>query len=148
MNSGPTSFHGRCHCGNLEVIVETRVSTDQLPVRACSCSFCRSHGARNTSGPNGSVKITVHDPGQLIRYRFGFKTADFLICGKCGIYVGAQMKVGDKAYATLNINSFDLVESFKQEPVKFSYDGETEAQRRARRSANWTPVVAFTEGIF
>lgn len=143
MNSKPASFHGQCHCGNLELVFETGLRPDQLPIRACSCSFCRSHGARTTSDPNGRVEITVHDSSLLIRYRFGLKTADFLVCGRCGIYLSAVMKVGDKAYATVNINTFDAVENFTQRPVAVTYDGETENERIARRQASWTPVVTF-----
>src|SRR2546422_3634073 len=47
---------------------------------ADTCSFCRKHGARTTSDPSGRVVITVRHPGQLLRYRFGLETADFLVC--------------------------------------------------------------------
>ncbi len=140
-----TSFHGQCHCGNLELVFETSLTSENLPVRACSCSFCRSHGARATSDPRGSVEITVHDPNLLIRYRFGLKTADFLICKRCGVYLAAVMTEGGKSYATININTFDFLERFGKEPVTVTYDGESEAERIARRKKNWTPVVAFSE---
>lgn len=140
------AFHGQCHCGNVEVTFETGLRAEELPVRACACSFCRSHGARTTSDPNGRAKITIHDSRQLIRYRFGLKTADFLVCGTCGVYVGAVMQAGEKAYATVNINAFDALESFTQEPVAVTYERETEAERKARRERNWTPVVSFRVG--
>lgn len=134
------SFHGQCHCGNLELAFETNLKPEQLPVRACACSFCRRHGTRTTSDPNGKAQITVHDSNLLIRYRFGLKTADFLICGKCGVYVGAVMTAGDKAYAVVNLNTFDSLENFRREPATMSYDGESVAERRARREKNWTPA--------
>lgn len=140
------SFHGQCHCGNLELTFETNLTPEQLPVRACACSFCRKHGALSTSDPNGKVKITVHDSNQLIRYRFGLKTADFLICKWCGVYLAAVMPKDGEAYATVNINTLDFRERFGKEPVTVSYDGESETQRRARRKKNWTPVVEFEEG--
>lgn len=96
---------------------------------------------RSTSDPKGKVKITVHDSNLLIRYRFGLKTADFLICKRCGIYLAAVMTLGDKSYATVNVNAFVGSESFKQQPLTVSYDGESEAERRARREKNWTPVL-------
>ncbi len=139
------SYHGQCHCGNLELAFETNLKPEQLSVRACSCSFCWSHGTRATSDPKGSVKITVHDSNQLIRYRFGLKTADFLICKRCGVYLAAVMTEGGKAYATVNINTLDFLERFRKKPVTVSYDGENEVERIARRKANWTPVVAFSE---
>jgi DNA-3-methyladenine glycosylase I len=37
---------GRCHCGNIELAFESSVPAEQLPLRACVCSFCRAHGAR------------------------------------------------------------------------------------------------------
>ncbi|MGH7773228.1 MAG: GFA family protein [Candidatus Binatia bacterium] len=143
MSPEPTSFHGQCHCGNVEVTFETKLRVEELRIRACSCSFCRSHGARTTSDPSGKVKITVHDSSQLIRYRFGLKTADFLVCGRCGVYLGAVMKAGEETYATVNTRTFDHAEKITQEPLIVTYEGETEAERKARREANWTPVAAF-----
>ena len=53
---------GRCHCGNLELSLETSVRPEELSLRADTCSFCRRHGARTTSDPSGHVAITVHHP--------------------------------------------------------------------------------------
>ncbi len=53
---------GRCHCGNLELALETSVRPEELSLRADTCSFCRKHGARTTSDPGGRVMITVHHP--------------------------------------------------------------------------------------
>lgn len=141
------SFHGQCHCGNIELAFETNLKPEQSPVRVCACLFCRRHGTRTTSDPNGKAKITVHDSNLLIRYRFGLKTADFLICGKCGVYVGAVMTAGDKAYAVVNLNTFDSLENFRREPATMFHDGESEAGRRARREKNWTPAeIAVNSG--
>ena len=139
------TFSGRCHCGNVEFTFQSSLSADRLPVRADGCSFCRAHGVRTTSDPNGRARITVHDPNQLIRYRFALKTADFLICGRCGIYVGAVITVDSTCYAVLNINTFDDAESFTREARAVSYDGETEAERIRRRQSNWTPSVVTLE---
>src|SRR5438552_5931344 len=91
---------GRGHCGNVELALETSVRPEELALRADTCSFCRRHGARTTSDPSGRIVITVHDPEQLLRYRFGLRTADFLVCGRCGIYVAAVMK--DRKSTRLN----------------------------------------------
>ena len=85
---------GRCHCGNLELSLETSARPEELSLRADTCSFCRRHGARTTSDPSGRVVITVHHPDELLRYRFGLETADFLVCTRCGIYVAAAMNEG------------------------------------------------------
>jgi hypothetical protein len=136
-------FAGRCHCGNLEVTFEAGTPPDDLVVRACTCSFCRRHGARCVSDPAGAVRILVHDPALLIRYAFGLRTAEFLVCGRCGTYLGAVMAKGETAVATINVNSFDPPHPFQQDGVPMDYGGESEADRRARRAAGWTPVVAF-----
>jgi hypothetical protein len=136
-------FAGRCHCGNLEVNFEAGAAPRDLAVRSCTCSFCRRHGARCVSDPTGAVGILVHDPALLIRYGFGLRTADFLICGRCGTYLGAIMSVGDSAVATINVNTFDPPHPFQREGVPMSYDGESPEERLARRASRWTPVVAF-----
>src|SRR5881296_3177894 len=115
---------GRCHCGNVELALETSVRPEELAVRADQCSFCRRHGARTTSDPGGRVRIVLHRPDEVIRYRFGLCTADFIICGRCGVYVAA---VTEERYATVNANT--LEEPLTRAAVPVSYEGEDEAQR-------------------
>ena len=134
-------FAGRCHCGNLEVVFETGTPARDLVIRSCACSFCRRHGARCVSDPAGAARILVRDPALLIRYRFGLRTAEFLVCGRCGVYVGAVMTEGGAAVATINVNSFDPPHPFERAGVPMRYEGESEAERRARRAAGWTPVA-------
>jgi hypothetical protein len=138
---GACRFDGRCHCGNLEVSFATS-RAPELVVRSCACSFCRRHGARCVSDPTGSVRILVHDPSLLIRYRFGLRTAEFLVCGRCGSYLGAVMTDGAPV-ATINANNLDPPLPFQGDGVPMDYGSEREPERRARRAAGWTPVVAF-----
>jgi hypothetical protein len=95
------------------------------------------------SDPTGAVRIRTHDPALLVRYGFGLRTADFLLCGWCGSYLGALMTGDDRAVATINVNMFDPPHPFQRDGVPMSYEGESEAERRARRAAGWTPVVTF-----
>src|SRR5437773_1100715 len=125
---------GRCHCGNVELALETSVRPEELALRADTCSFCRRHGARTTSDPSGRIVITVHDPEQLLRYRFGLRTADFLVCGRCGIYVAAVMNEGAGCYATVNVNTVDAVDRFTQPATPVAYEGESAAARSGPRS--------------
>jgi hypothetical protein len=143
MPAEASRFAGRCHCGNLEVAFEPGSAPEDLAVRSCTCSFCRRHGARCVSDRTGAVRILVQDPALLIRYGFGLRTADFLLCGRCGTYLGAIMPVGDAAVATINVNTFEPPHPFQNEGVPVNYERESEAERRARRAAGWTPVVAF-----
>jgi len=135
-----TVHAGGCHCGRLAVRFETGLRPGDLPVRACQCSFCGRHGARCVSDPQGRARITVRDEDALVRYRFALNTADFLVCGRCGVYLGALMREDDgRAFATLNINAFDSNAAFAS-PTPVSYDAETEPERRARRRRRWTPA--------
>ncbi len=137
------TFHrGQCHCGNIELLFETRRDAADLPVRACACGFCRRHGMRAVSDPKGRAAIAIRDQGKVNRYRFGLKTADFLICANCGVYVAAILSDSDAKWAILNVNILDDAVEFTQQALSVNYDGETESQRRARRRANWTPLAS------
>jgi hypothetical protein len=97
------------------------------------------------SDPAGRVTITVHDPGRVIRYRFGLRTAEFLICAECGVYVAAVLRTDGGAYATVNANALEPWEAFRRAVTPVSYEGETEAARHGRRRASWTPAVVVED---
>lgn len=144
MTIKPThSYQGGCHCGNLAFMFEASAPLELLGLRADQCSFCRAHGARNTSDPNGTFSISSRDPGAVVRYRFGLRTADFLICARCGVYIGALMEENGKRWFTVNANAFRPRPSddFPVQPA--DYEGEDASARLARRKARWTPVIAF-----
>jgi len=126
---------GSCHCGAIHVLFET---AKPLAPRACQCGFCRRHDARSVSDPAGAATLTLAvDP---IRYRFAARTADYLICPRCGIYVGAMAELDGRPFVTLNLNAFDDPSpELKGEPV--SYEGETPETKAARRRERWTPLV-------
>ncbi len=132
---------GRCHCGNLEVAFETALPPERVSVRRCTCSFCLSHAALSISDPEGHIRFTVQDPARLSRYRFGLKTADFLVCRDCGVYMGAVLDEAGARYAIVNLNVLDDRDAFTQEPVPVSYDSEDVAGRRARRTEKWSPAT-------
>ena len=137
-------YEGGCHCGNLTFVFEASAPLEELGLRADQCSFCRAHGARNTSDPNGTTSISVRDAGAMVRYRFGLRTADFLICGRCGVYIGALVEDGGKSWFTVNVNALRPPprEDFPIEPV--DYDAEDVPARIARRKQRWTPVIALS----
>lgn len=147
MTQKKRKFAGRCHCGNIEIVFETARTPEELGVRSCTCSFCARHGAITTTDPEGGASFVARDRDKLNRYRFGLKTADFLVCGVCGVYVGAVFADGERSYATLNVNAFEERGVFPRVPEFASYDHETEGERRARRVARWTPVLTFDEGV-
>ena len=138
-----TRFEGQCHCGNLGYVFEASAGLGALGLRACMCRFCRVHGARNTSDPNGTMRLSVSDPAKLVRYRFGLKTADFLICGYCGAYIGAHLPGPDGGRMTVNVNTFAEAPPLDFPITPHNFDAEDEVTRIARRKARWTPVSSF-----
>jgi len=131
--------HGTCHCGNLSWTLRSALSLTKLPVRTCGCGFCRKHGLLTTSDPQGEMEFTLNEPQSVIRYRFGTRTADFLMCGHCGVYVGAQMEQAGRYYAIANLRTLrGEGELGTVEPM--DYSSETVGERLSRRANRWTPV--------
>ena len=142
MAASMQAYHGGCHCGALRLTFETSRAPAEIQRRACQCSFCRAHGAVTMSDPDGVMRIDAKADA-LVRYRFGLKTADFLICSRCGIYVGAVYEDADDAWAIVNSNAMHERDAFSAEIEKIIYDGETPGSRGARRKAKWTPLHVF-----
>lgn len=138
-------FEGGCHCGNLAYVFEASADLQTLGLRACQCRFCRAHGARNTSDPKGTMRLIVRDPKSLLRYRFGLGTADFLICGGCGVYIGAMVSDAQGAWMTVNANTFYPLPPSDFPIVPHVYEAEDASSRIARRKEKWTPVIEFKE---
>ena len=134
------TYQGRCHCSAIGFELRTARTPDQWTVRACQCNFCRSHVARTSSDAEASVRFIIPDESRLNRYRFASKSADFYVCRNCGVYVASVIDSPRGRFATLNVNViFPLVDV--PAPVRVTYDGETTAQKRARREQQWTPVT-------
>jgi hypothetical protein len=130
---------GSCHCGKITAELTSDKPLDQLPRRACQCTFCRRHGALATSDPAGSMRIVLHDPARVQRYRFGLATADFLICGECGVFAGAVMTTDDGTWGILNVQGMLMPLTAPVQPM--DYDGEAPEGRIERRKQRWTPCT-------
>jgi hypothetical protein len=133
-------FSGGCHCGNLSYVFTAMAPLETLGLRADQCDFCRAHAARTTSDPNGSIRIFVRNGENLGRYRFGLRTADFLICRDCGVYIGALMDDGGRMWFTVNANTFRPRPPDDFPSVPHDFDAEDVPSRIARRKKKWTPV--------
>ena len=136
-----TTYEGGCHCGALRWTFRTNIEPSGWVIRACQCSFCRAHGARCTSDPAGAVDFSTFGDGAVLRYRFGIRTADFLVCAKCGVYVGAVMDSPAGVFATVNLNSMTTAVSGLRESTPVFYDSEEKEDRVERRQSRWTPVT-------
>lgn len=89
------------------------------------------------SDPDGSAVLRLG--GDVIRYQFGTRATDFLLCSACGIYLGATASIDGRLYATLNLNAFDDPHLDLQ-GAPISYEGEQAGSRADRRRARWTPA--------
>ena len=93
-------------------------------------------------GPTrGSRVLDPRAPATAARYRFGGRTADFLLCRHCGVYVGAQMIAGDRAFGIINVHALREPPPGRPPAVAMSYDGESASERQQRRMQRWTPVA-------
>ena len=135
-----TVYAGQCHCGAIGFTFETERPPALWSVRECQCSFCRAHGTTNTSDPTGRVRFVHADPTRLQRYRFGMRTADFLICTNCGVYIGAVMETPAGKFTTINVNLLEPRPRLSP-AAPFDYGDESGESRIARRIERWTPVV-------
>ncbi len=133
--------NGGCHCGALRVTVRLSKPPLENLLRSCSCSFCRAHATRTVSDPAGLFEIWAADWSQVEHYRFGSRTADYLVCRRCGVYIGAVCETAAGTRAVVNTNCLEDRAAFAQEPVRPDYDGEATEARLARRAANWMPAV-------
>ena len=132
---------GGCHCGNLRVKLRLSKAPQETPLRSCACSFCRAHATRTVSDPAGLFEVWSRDWPRVEKYQFGSRTADYLVCRSCGVYIGAVCETTAGVRAVVNTNCLDDRSAFAQEPVRPDYDGETTEDRLARRATNWMPAV-------
>lgn len=135
------TYAGSCHCGSIGYDYSTTIPPDEWSIRACQCAFCRAHDALSTSDPQGRIALFASDPSLLQRYRFALRTADFLLCGNCGVYIGAVIEAGSGRFGIINTHSLTPVPDNIAEVAPISYDGEDKGGRVSRREERWTPVT-------
>lgn len=136
------SFTGRCHCGAIGFSFQTALPVARWSVRACQCEFCRSHGAFTTTDPAGRLAFHAQEASLLQRYRFGLRTADFLLCSRCGAYIGAQIETRQGAFGTINTLVIVPAPAGLPAALPADYDSESPSDRIARRQQRWTPLEA------
>jgi hypothetical protein len=141
--TGPAVFAGSCHCGALGFSFQTALPVEQWSIRACQCRFCRLHGALTSSDPAGRLTFHVNDAACLERYRFGLKTADFLVCGRCGVYLGAQIETAAGAFGIINTLALAAAPQPLPRAAPADYSTESADERIGRREKRWTPLAAL-----
>jgi hypothetical protein len=134
------TFEGSCHCGALSFTFETALAVTQWSVRACQCRFCQARGAMTTSDPAGRLQFRINEADALQRYRFGLKTADFLLCKRCGVYLGAQIDTAHGAFGIINTRALSPLPQELPAAVAADYGSESASERIQRRARRWTPL--------
>jgi hypothetical protein len=137
-------IEGRCHCGNIAFTLDWEETSDGIPARACTCSFCTKHGGLWTSNPNARLDVRVSDARLVSRYRFGTRTATFHVCACCGGVPFVTSVIDDRVYAVVNVNAFENVPPAVLRRASASFDDETVDGRLARRQRNWIGDVRIT----
>jgi len=132
---------GGCHCGNIRFRLRLDPAPARLAARACGCTFCRKHGGLWTSSPQASLRLRVQDEALLHRYRFGTRTAEFLVCRVCGIVPAVTSEIAGRLYAVVSVHACDDLDPAWIDHAPASFDGEGEGERLARRARNWIPEV-------
>lgn len=109
-------------------------------MRACQCTFCRAHGALSTSDPRSFIEFNANRPELLSKYRFAQRTADFLVCKKCGVYIGAIIETARGRFGIVNVNALEHIPGGVSPAVPMEYGSESLEERTARREGRWSPV--------
>ncbi|MEO1244706.1 MAG: hypothetical protein AAFX56_03390 [Pseudomonadota bacterium] len=130
-------YAGSCHCGAAGYRYTTALPQQRWSIRACQCSFCLRHGALSTSDPDGKLRFS----GDYSRYRFGLRTADFLLCPQCGVYLGALIDTQKGLFGIVNVRTLEVGDGTLAPDVPADYAAENTAVRIARREAHWTPAA-------
>ena len=133
-------YKGSCHCGDIGFSYRTSIDPHQWSIRACQCSFCLAHDALSTSDPDGEVDFTATSPASLQKYRFGLGTADFLLCKRCGVYIGAAIKSDFGTFGIINTHALNEFPANLAAAAPINYDSENNEGRVSRRGQRWTPV--------
>ena len=132
---------GSCHCGTIQVRLRLSKMPEECALRACSCSFCRAHNTRMVADLGGEVEISAKDWSQVAAYRFGSRTADFLLCRQCGVFIAALCETSSGLRAVVNANCLAERARFTQTPADVDFEGEPTISRLARRAQTWMPAI-------
>lgn len=138
-------IHGKCHCGNISFALKWEPDPTEIQGRMCGCTFCTKHGGVWTSNPRGSLEIRIQDRALVPGYEFGTKTAQFHVCGRCGIVPVVTSRIDGRLYAVVSVNAFEGIDPAMIRRSPASFDGEGTDTRLARRKRGWIPDVRFIQ---
>ncbi len=146
MASTGNRLEGKCHCGNIALSIDWAGDAQEIPARACGCSFCVKHGGVWTSHPGSALEVGIVDPTLVSTYAFGTRTATFHVCARCGAVPFVTSEIDGRTYAVVNVNVLENVDPQRLRRAGASFDGEDVAARLARRKRNWIADVRISRG--
>lgn len=76
-------YHGKCHCGAVEIEVS---APERITCEECNCSICSKAGFLHLIVPKSRFKL-VKGENALTTYTFNTGTAKHRFCKVCGIKV-------------------------------------------------------------
>ena len=132
-------YSGTCHCGAIRGTLAASKPATDLQLRSCQCGFCTRHGAITVSDPAGRATFEI-DRSALNRYQFETRTGTTLLCARCGMYAGVVLEDEGKTWSVMNVRGLAVPEFAGRAGEPVVYEGETPAQRIARRKVKWTPT--------
>ena len=141
MRGATIEYLARCHCGALSARYRTAIAPAEWSVRACQCLFCRAHGSLTTSDPAGSLSFAARPEEKLQRYRFDSRSADFLICRECGVFIGARCSIPRGDFGVLNLLTLRPQIAALPPPTLVEFGHESAGERAHRRAAGWTRLA-------
>jgi hypothetical protein len=136
-------LRGQCHCGNISFSLRWEPDPDEIPARACDCSFCSKHGGVWTSYPDGHLRVSVQDSALASRYAFGTRTAEFHVCARCGVVPLVTSLIDGQLYAVVNAHVLEGIEPSRLRHSAASFGEEEASARLARRQRYWIRRVEF-----
>ena len=136
-----TTIDGSCHCKNIRFAFRWPDSEPDIPVRRCGCTFCQKHGGAWTSHRDSDLTIAIDSESLVSKYRFGTKTADFVICSVCGVTPLVLCEIDGTLYSVVNVNTFEDADRISFSSSVTDFDGEDTGGRLERRKRNWIPQV-------
>ena len=93
------------------------------------------------SDPEGLLELSADAWSLVELYRFGTRTADFVICRRCGVFIAAISDLSAEPHAVVNVNCLGDRALFTAQAEMHEFQDETLEARTSRRTVNWMPAV-------
>jgi len=134
---------GGCHCGNIGVTLRLPRPPNKYQPRACDCDFCSRYDAAYVSDAQGSLAIEIEDASAVENFTQGDQLAQFMICRKCAVLIGAHFRVAGRLYAAVNARVADASVDFG-EPLVVSPKKLSAPEKQQRWQSLWFADVRIT----